>query len=222
MTNNCCQKQHCTTWLLPPERGVNSVCHLRHSEIGRRIDLPVKNTGQLCRYTASRINVAHHVLKKFLCCCHGPTASFPMLGRPRGRVCTVRAQRAQHAHDRKNWGVLLQLAIFLPIQTILQPHNVGQPDVSPHPQHKRCQCTQAKQRHMQKKARIKFVPNSKCERRTPLRLAYIQDMHHSTWCPHPHPPFSDVQPHGDTSCFAMGFLCGRLMRRTNQNYLHLQ
>ena len=26
-----------------------------------------------------------------------------------------------------NWGFRLQLAIFLPIQTILHPHNVGQP-----------------------------------------------------------------------------------------------
>ena len=34
--------------------------------------------------------------------------------------------------------------------------------------------------------------------------------------------FGYVQPHGDTSCFAMGFLCCRLMRRTNQNYVHLQ
>ena len=47
-------------------------------------------------------------------------------------------------------------------------------------------------------------------------------MHHSTWRPHPQPPFGYVQPHGDASCFAMGFLCCRLMRRTNQNYLHLQ
>ena len=61
----------------------------------------------------------------------------------------------------RNWGLLLQLAIFLPIQTILHPHNVEQPDVSPHPQHKRCQCTQPQQRHMQKKARTKFVLNSK-------------------------------------------------------------
>ena len=45
----------------------------------------------------------------------------------RGRVCTA---RAQCAHDGKKLGVLLQLAIFLPIQTILHPHNVGQPDVS--------------------------------------------------------------------------------------------
>ena len=48
-----------------------------------------------------------------------------------GRVC---AQRGHSAHmTRRNWGVLLQLAIFLPIQIILHPHNVGQPDVSPHP-----------------------------------------------------------------------------------------
>ena len=101
-------------------------------------------------------------------------------------MCTVRAQRGHSAHmTRRNWGFLLQLAIFLPIQTILHPHNVGQPDVSPHPQHKRCQCTQPQQRHMQKKARTKFVLNSKCERRTHLRLAYVQDMHPSTWRPHP-------------------------------------
>lgn len=101
MTNNCCQKQHRTTWLMPPERGINSVCHLRHSEIGRRIDLPVKNTGQLCRYTASRINVAHHVLKKFLCCCHGPTASFPIMtltANSRGRrKSQTLGQLMQHA-----------------------------------------------------------------------------------------------------------------------------
>ena len=140
-----------------------------------------------------------------------------------GRGCTACAQRRHSAHmTGRNWGLLLQQAIFLPIQTILHPHNVGQPDVSPHPGHKRCQCSQPQQRHMQKKARTKFVLNSKCERRTPLRLAYVQDMHHSTWRPHPQPPFGYVQPHGDTSCFAMGFLCCRLMRRTNQNYLHLQ
>ena len=52
----------------------------------------------------------------------------------RGRVCTVRAQRGHSAHmTGRNWGFLLQLAIFLPIQTILHPHNVGQPDASPHP-----------------------------------------------------------------------------------------
>ena len=142
------------------------------------------------------------------------------MGGHMGGVC---AQRGHSAHmTGRNWGFLRQLAIFLPIQTILHPHNVGQPDVSPHPRHKRCQCTQPQQRHMQKKARIKFVLNSKCERRTPLCLAYIQDMHHSTSRPHPQPPFGYVQPHGDTSCFAMGFLCCRLMRRTNQNYFHLQ
>ena len=50
----------------------------------------------------------------------------------RGRgVC---AQRGHSAHmTGRNLGFLLQLAIFLPIQTILHPHNVGQPDVSPHP-----------------------------------------------------------------------------------------
>ena len=48
----------------------------------------------------------------------------------RGRVCTVRAQRRHSTHmTGRNRGVLLQLAIFLPIQTILHPHNVGQPDV---------------------------------------------------------------------------------------------
>ena len=139
-------------------------------------------------------------------------------GITRGRVSTA---HAQHAHDRKKLGFLLQLVIFLPIQTILHPHNVAQPDVSPHPQHKRCQCTQPQQRHMQKKARIKSVLNSKCECRTPLRFTYVQDMHHSTWRLHPQPPFGYVQPHGDTSCFAMGFLCCQQMRRTNQNYLHL-
>ena len=137
------------------------------------------------------------------------------MGVPRGRVCTAQAQCGHSVHRTgRNWGFLLQLAIFLPIQTILHPHNVGQPDVSPHPQHKRCQCTQPQQRHMKKKkARIKFVLNSKCERHTPLRLAYIQDMHHLTWCPHPQPPFGYVQPHGDTSCFVMGVLCCQLMRR---------
>ena len=110
-----------------------------------------------------------------------------------GRVCTARSQRRHSAHmTGRNWGFLLQLAIFLPIQTILHPHNVGQPDVSPHHRHKRCQCTQPQQRHIQKKARIMFVLNSKCECRTPLCLAYIQDMHHSTWRPHP-------QPHGHTA-----------------------
>ena len=56
---------------------------------------------------------------------------------------------------------------------------------------------QPQQRHMQKRARIKFVLNSKCERRTPLRLAYVQDMHHLTRRPHPEPPFGYVQPHSD-------------------------
>ena len=47
---------------------------------------------------------------------------------PGGGVC---AQRGHSAHmTGRNWGFLLQLAIFLPIQTILLPHNVGQPDVS--------------------------------------------------------------------------------------------
>ena len=54
-------------------------------------------------------------------------------GRLRRRVCTARAQRRHSAHSAhmtgRNWGFLLQLAIFLPIQTILHPHNVGQPDV---------------------------------------------------------------------------------------------
>ena len=49
-----------------------------------------------------------------------------------------RGVSAQRAHSGghmagKNWGVLLQLAIFLPIQ-ILHPHNVRQSHVSPHPQ----------------------------------------------------------------------------------------
>ena len=42
----------------------------------------------------------------------------------------VLAQRAQGVHSAhimgRKWGFLLQLAIFLPIQTILNPHNVGQ------------------------------------------------------------------------------------------------
>ena len=38
---------------------------------------------------------------------------------PWGHVCTVRAQRA---YDNEKLGFLLQLAIFLPIQTILHPH----------------------------------------------------------------------------------------------------
>ena len=138
-----------------------------------------------------------------------------------GGVCAQHGHNMHSAHMTGR-GFLLQWAIFLPIQTILHPHNVGQPNVSTHPGHKRYQCTQPQQRHMQKKARIKFVLNPKCERRTPLCLAYVQDVHHSTWRPHPQPPFGYVQPHGDTSCFAMGFLCCRLMRRTNQNYLHLQ
>ena len=44
----------------------------------------------------------------------------------------MRAQRAQHAYAREELGILLLLAIFLPIETILHPHNVGQPHVSPH------------------------------------------------------------------------------------------
>ena len=50
---------------------------------------------------------------------------------PGGRVCTARAQRKHSAHMAgRNWGVLLQLAIILPMQTILHPHSVGQLDVS--------------------------------------------------------------------------------------------
>ena len=51
----------------------------------------------------------------------------------------VLAQRAHSTHStdmtRRNWGWGLQLAIFLPKQTILHPHNVGQPHVSPHTNH---------------------------------------------------------------------------------------
>ena len=42
-------------------------------------------------------------------------------------VC-AQCPHSAHMTGRK-WGFLLQLAIFLPIQTILHPHNVGQPDV---------------------------------------------------------------------------------------------
>ena len=42
----------------------------------------------------------------------------------------AQAQRGHSAHmTRRNLGVLLQLAIFLPIQAILQAHTVGHPDV---------------------------------------------------------------------------------------------
>ena len=40
---------------------------------------------------------------------------------------------AQRTYDREKLGVLLQLAIFLPLQTIVHPHNVGKPHVSLHP-----------------------------------------------------------------------------------------
>ena len=60
------------------------------------------------------------------------------------------------------------------------------------------------------------------ERSTLLGLAYVLDMHHWTWRPPPQPAFHYVQPHGDTSCFAMGFLCRCLMRRTNRNHWHFQ
>ena len=39
----------------------------------------------------------------------------------------------QRAHDREKLGFFATTAIFLPIQTILHPDNVGQPHVSPHP-----------------------------------------------------------------------------------------
>ena len=73
-----------------------------------------------------------------------------------------------------------------------------------------------------RKAGIKFLLNLKCERCTLRHLAYIIDMHHLTWHPHPLRPFQYVQPHGDTSCFPMGFLCCCLMTWTNQNQWHLQ
>ena len=41
-------------------------------------------------------------------------------------VHSARTAHAQRAHDRKKLGFfLLTLAIFLPVQTILHPHNVG-------------------------------------------------------------------------------------------------
>ena len=48
------------------------------------------------------------------------------------RLGGMSAQRAHSVHNAhttgRNWGLLLQLAIFLPIlQTIPHPHNVGQP-----------------------------------------------------------------------------------------------
>ena len=144
-------------------------------------------------------------------------------GRCKGAcVHSARTARAQRTHDRK------KLRVFATSGNILADTNHTTPPqhwtalcFTP-PQHKRCQCTQPQQRHMQKQARRKFVLNSTCERCTPLRLGYVRDMHHSTWRPHPQPLFGYVQPDGDFSCFAMGFLCCRLMRRTNQNYLHLQ
>ena len=43
-----------------------------------------------------------------------------------GGGCTVRAQRGHSAHMiERNWEVLLPLAKFLPVQTIIRPHNVG-------------------------------------------------------------------------------------------------
>ena len=44
-----------------------------------------------------------------------------------GGVC---AQRRHSAHmTGRNWGFLLQLIIFFLVETILHPHNVGQPYV---------------------------------------------------------------------------------------------
>ena len=59
----------------------------------------------------------------------------------RGRLCTVRAQRGHSTHSvgtaRTQRGYigdfLLPLTIFLPLWTILHPHNVAQLDVSPQP-----------------------------------------------------------------------------------------
>ena len=45
-----------------------------------------------------------------------------------------RCRSGRHDMTGRNWVFLLPLAIFLPVQTILHPHNVGQPHhVSPHP-----------------------------------------------------------------------------------------
>ena len=73
--------------------------------------------------------------------CYG-TADSKLVKKGHGGMGAQRVQRRHIAHmTGRNWGLLLQLAIFLPIQTILHPYNVGRPHVSPHPQHKRCQCT---------------------------------------------------------------------------------
>ena len=69
-------------------------------------------------------------------CQHLLVSDTTQLPEPRGgRGCHkgCRGVSAQRAHDGKNKGVLLQLAISLPTQTVLHPHNVGQPHVSPHP-----------------------------------------------------------------------------------------
>ena len=51
-----------------------------------------------------------------------------------GRVCTACAQQVHSTNiTGRYWDFLLQLAMFLPKQTILHPHNGGQPHVSPEP-----------------------------------------------------------------------------------------
>ena len=74
-------------------------------------------------------------------CNHLATHTHKTKGVGRG-ITTVRrcgaAVRCRHtkgagvhsAHmTGRNWGFLLQMAIFLPIETILHPHNIGQPGV---------------------------------------------------------------------------------------------
>ena len=48
-------------------------------------------------------------------------------------VHSARMARAQLAHYRGKLGILVPLAIFLPLWTILHPHSVAQHDVSPPP-----------------------------------------------------------------------------------------
>ena len=51
-----------------------------------------------------------------------------------GYMGGVSAQPVHNVHMAGgNWGFLLQLAIFLPLQTMLHPHNVGQLHLLPHP-----------------------------------------------------------------------------------------
>ena len=73
----------------------------------------------------------------------------------RGRVCTPRAQRA---HDRKKLGVFATIGNTFAYTNHTTPPQRWTAYVSPHPQHKRCQCTQPQQRHMQQKGKNKVCP----------------------------------------------------------------